>query len=362
MQSETTAFLFLNIFIYDMVRNSLIENVVRKVILEYSGVSDEIMDISQEILSLIFQEEKNHDWKMSQVTGDYYKRFSLPIEGTEISKIVNEVLIRLFYYNPKQMNFEMAKEVYTETGDLKLAFSPMRNGIKIYIPFPGDGQMDEQGVQCLLSYINHEVKHAYQSRKRGGTIINNAYINSVKPMPDIDEKNLVIRIMRGDIRNLYYMFDKDEIDARLQEIYIQLMNNGGDLSKCNSYKKMAHQEKRYNWLKNELLFPPKDSFEMKYYKKEREVFKMELERMLGDEITPGEFFYHCESGIKRFREHVRRIIGRYRNEYGTPSGSFANYTKNEIPQSGMFKNGGKMEPELIRKMRRGYNKFRYGLK
>lgn len=345
-----------------MERNRLIENIVRQVILEYSGVSDEIMDISQEILSLIFQEEKNHDWKMSQVTGDYYKRFSLPIEGTEISKIVNEVLIKLFYYNPKQMNFEMAKEVYAETGDLKLAFSPARNGIKLYIPFPEDGQMDKQGVQYLLSCINHEVKHAYQSRKRGGTIINNAYMNSVKPMPDIDEKNLVIRVMRNDIRNLYYVFDKDEIDARLQEIYIQLMDNGGNLSKCDSYERMEHQEKRYNWLKNELLFPPKDSFDMKYYKKEREMFKMELERMLGDEITEKEFFQHCESGIRRFREHLRRIVGRYRNEHETNSGSFKDYAKNEVPQSDIFRNNGKMKPEIWRKLMRQYNKLRYGLK
>ena len=349
-----------------MVRNSLIENVVRKVILEYSGVSDEIMDISKKIMSLIFSEEKKYEWKMSTITGDYYKKFYLPIKGTNIFNVVNEVSIKLFYYNPKNMNFEMAKEVYTETGDINLAFSPSREAIKLYIPFPSGGTMDEYGINYLISSINHEVKHAYQHRMRGRTIIPSAYSNSVKPIrynkdEEYDEKELALRVMRRDIKNLYYLYDKDEIDARLQEIYIGLTQNGGDLEKVKVYNKMINAEKDYYWIKNRILFP-KDSFHIRYYERERSLFRQELKNMLGDEITPGEFFYHCESGIKRFREHVRRVIGRYRNEYGTPSGSFANYTKNEIPQSGMFKNGGKMEPELIRKMRRGYNKFRYGLK
>ena len=158
------------------------------------------------------------------------------------------------------------------------------------------------------------------------------------------------------------MFDKDEIDARLQQIYIELTQSGGNLGKSNEYKRIAKAETSYKWLKYEVLFPKKGSFDSSYYSEERNLFKQELERMLGSEITPKEFFRHCESGIKRFREHVRRIIGRYRNEYGTPSGSFTNYAKNEIPQSNVFKNGGKMEPEFLRKLRRGYNKFRYGLK
>ena len=344
-----------------MIPNNLIENVVRKVILEYSGVSDEIMDISQEILSLIFKTEKYCDWKMSSITGDYYKRFSLPIKGTKTSSIVNDVLIKLFYYNPKNMDFNMAKEVYTETGDMNLSFSPSREAIKLYIPFPGNGVMDNDGVNYLISSINHEVKHAYQHRMRGGTTIPLAYSKSVTPMANDDEKNLKLYVMRQDIKNLYYVFDKDEIDARLQEVYLELVNNGGDLNKCRTYNRMLREKKRYEWLKYEVLFP-KDSFDVKYYKNERKVFKKELENMLGNEITPKQFFYHCESGIKRFNEHVRRIIGRYKREYETSNGSFKEYSKNEIPQSGVFKNGGKMEPEILRKIRRGYNKFRYGLK
>ena len=214
-----------------MIPNNLIENVVRKVILEYSGVSDEIMDISQEIMSLLFSEEKKYEWKMSSITGDYFKRFSLPIEGTNISNIVSGVLVKLFYYNPKNMNFEIAKEVYTETGDLNLAFSPSREIIKLFIPFPNGGIMDDDGITSLISSINHEVKHAYQHKMRGGTTIPTAYSNSIKPIHDDyqnnDKKEVILQLMRIYIRELYYIFDKDEIDARA--VVAVFLSNGNTL-------------------------------------------------------------------------------------------------------------------------------------
>lgn len=316
-----------------MVPNNLIENVVRKVILEYSGVSDEIMDISQEILTLIFETEKGYDWKVSRTTGDYYKRFSLPIEGTKTSRIVNGVLIKLFYYNPNDMDFYMAREVYAESGEMNLSFSTSRETIKLYIPFPGNGVMDNDGVNYLLKAINHEVKHAYQHRMRGGTTIPLAYFKSVTQSEDNGgEKNLKLSAMRQDIKNLYYVFDKDEVDARLQEIYLELLNNNGNLNKCRTYVGINNGKRRYKQLMSEIL-SPKNSFNIN--------FRDELKRMLGDEITPKQFFYHCESGIKRFDEHVRRIIGRYKREHETSNGSFKYYAKNEIPQSGVFQNGGK---------------------
>lgn len=344
-----------------MVKNSLIESVVRQVILEYSGVSDEVMNISQKLISLLFDEEMNHEWKMSEETGDYVKEFLIPIH----CKAANYLSVRLFYYNHKQMDFKMAKEVYSELGVLLFAYNPKFKAIKLHIPFPDNGIIDEDSMKDILSSINHEVKHGYQANKRGYMNVAPAYTNSVKSGVYTDndtDKNLKLSVMRNNIKGLYYAFDTDEVDAWLQEVYIELLNNGGDLSKSRTYVYMMKKKESYNWLKNKVLFPPKGSFDMRYYADVRDMFKQELEAILGVGITPKEFFHHCESGLKRFEEHVRRVIGRYRSEYGAPSGSFANYAKNEVPQSGMFKNGGRMEPEFLRKLRRGYNRFRYGLK
>ena len=43
-----------------MIKNSLIESIVNEVILEYGGVSNDIMQISMTIFNLIYEHHREH--------------------------------------------------------------------------------------------------------------------------------------------------------------------------------------------------------------------------------------------------------------------------------------------------------------
>lgn len=343
-----------------MRKDKLIENIIRKVILEYSGVSDEILDISNEILSMLFSQSRNFEWKYSMTIGEYHKRFTLDLEGTKTGGLVDEVLVKLFPYDSKKMSFLQAKEIYADKEYLNLSFSPGYNRIKLFIPWPYDGNMDKQGVDYILSSINHEVKHAYQNNKRGGTKISDMYINSLKPTSTKEGDRASYNLMKYYVKSLFYNFDNDEIDSRLQELYIQLGKNDGNLDKCDVYKRFKESIGEYNYLNN--ILNPRTSFDRRYYSKDRALIQNVLDEMLGGGITIKRFMAYCKDGIERFREHSRRIIGRYRREHPNGTGSFKNYANREIPQSGVFKNSGRMKPEIWRKLLRKYNKMRYGIK
>lgn len=360
MQSEMAAFFLFLIFINDMVRENLIEKIVSNVILEYSGVSDKVTNISKEIMRLIMQENSKRKWLVEWFDDNKkYKCFSLPIEGTIVSEIANEVLVKLYGYGD-DVTFDEEKAYLVKHDMLNMAFSPSVKRIKLFVPFPCSGVLDETAYNYLMYAINHEVKHALQSHMRGGTKITSAYLNSTKPVK-LHGDDHAYNLMKFYIRDLYYNFDIDEIDAHLQELYIQLNDNNGDLSKCKAYTSFKECVTAYNWLKNDVMYPKKGSFEVSYYSKQRAIFDNVLLEMLGGDISKKQFFAYCSRGIRRFKEHMRRIIGRYKSENGGNTGSFKNYSQNEIPQSGMF-SGKKMKPEIWRKLLRQYNKARYHIK
>ena len=343
-----------------MGKDKLIENVIRKVILEYSGVSDEVLDVSNEILAMLFKQNRDFEWKYSMTVGEYYKRFTLNLEGTKTGQLVNEVVVKLFPYDSDKMTFAKAKQMYINKGYVNLAFSPRYNRIKLFIPWPYDGNVDKYGMDYLSSSINHEVKHAYQHNKRGGTNISDMYINSLKPVSTQENDRPSYNLMKFYVRNLFYNFDVDEIDAHLQELYIQLEKNDGNLEKCDVYNRFKENVKEYNFLNN--ILNPKTKFDKEFYSEDRTLFQNVIDDMLGNGITIGKFMTYCKNGIERFKEHSRRIVGRYRREHPNGTGSFKDYAKGEIPQSGVFKNGGKMKPEIWRNLMRRYNKMRYGIR
>ena len=317
-----------------MERDKLIENVVCKVILEYSGISDEVLDISNEILQMVFNQNRNFEWKYSMTVGEYYKKFTLDLEGTKADGLIDEVLVKFFPYDSGKMTFMQAKEAYAGKGYMSLAFSPRYNRIKLFIPWPYDGNVDKQGVDYLLSSINHEVKHAYQHNKRGGTNVTDMYTKSLSQTSVNDDDRPSYNLMKLYIKSLYYNFDNDEIDAHLQELYIQLGENDGNINDCDVYKTFKKNVKEYNFLNN--ILNPRTDFDRKYYSDDKALFQNVLTEMLGDGITTGRFMSYCKRGIEKFREHSRRIMGGYSRSHPNSTGSFANYAKVEIPQSGVF--------------------------
>ena len=66
-----------------MIKNSLIESIVKEVILEYGGVSNDIMQMSMTIFNLIYEHHREYRGQTFQI-GDkkiYGKTFNLDINN-----------------------------------------------------------------------------------------------------------------------------------------------------------------------------------------------------------------------------------------------------------------------------------------
>ena len=316
-----------------MINNKLVESVVKQVILEYGGVSDEVISESDYFYKQLMAQSNRYEWKYNADTSDYWeKKFTIDV-SMEDGHIVKGASVKLYGYDGRKHSFREMFDELNERGYINIAFSPSRRIIILKIPFPYDGDIDDYGRDYLISSINHEIKHGLQDLRRGGTNISDAYAKSLS-RKTIEDEDSVIYLLKSYTKQLYYLLDLDEVDARLQEIYIQL-KSVGDLDKCNSYQKLKEAQKRYVWLHNVLY--PINKFEAEFYKEGREQYQKILTEMLGGGITISQFIKYCEKGLQRFNEHLRRIVGRYRNEIGVSNGSFRNYAQNEIPMGEIFR-------------------------
>ncbi len=329
------------------INESTIDKVVRRVILEYGGVSDEVIRISREIYQLIVSQHRGHSW-LDIGDGEHFKRFNLYLDGTEADGLISEVRVKLFAYDPSEMTFNDKYQQLVKRGLVKLSFSTTANAINLFIPYPVNDQMDQEGKTYLMSCINHEVKHCLQHNRRGGwTNVSDTYVKSLSSSP-IEDNNTTMFLMKSLIRRMYYIFDPDEIDARLQEIYIELRETG-TLSKCKAYDDVKTCIEGYAWINRAVRST--DAWDSKYFKEARSAFPEVLKEMLGEGMTPGQFFSYCTRGIRKFREQLRRIIGRYDSENPKERGSFGEYAKKEIPMRDMFTLK-KENPSLWKKLMR----------
>jgi hypothetical protein len=332
------------------MEEKLINEVTTKVIQEYLGVSDDVMEVSEEIYSLMMRQlnfefeyaNKYNEsiWKHSDVylqNGEEVMtmRMWLDINESKASEFLNSVFIRLYGYNPNKYDFFSYYKLLAEKGLVKMAYAPNSEKISLMIPYPLVGELEPNIQHYLITCINHEVKHAFQSKRRNGANVSDAYANSLKNTNfDADEKNTII-LMRAYIKNCFYVFDKDEIDARLQEIYLDLTHYYA-IEKSPAFLRFVEAMNNYSRLMK-VLTKDKNSFDYKYYEEERKRFQEILTNELGDGITIQHFIRYCERGIKYFKEHLRHIIGRYNQENNINYGSFKQYAANEIPQEDIFK-------------------------
>ena len=336
-----------------MNNNLLIENTVRRVLLEYLGVSDEILEMSEEIFNMIMQQHNNTPWREGMAGKS--QRFDLDLSGSKASSLISRVAVRLYPYDSEHNTFKESVDKLKELDLLSVAYSPAQNMVKLFIPWPYDDYLGTQGRHFLLTGINHEVKHALQNAKMGGTRISDYYMNSVKPVSLENDDEPLLKLMKLYIRNSYYMFDIGEVDARLQEIYIELKENHGELEECKSYHMFVNSIKGYNLLKR--IVYPRNSFDKRYYAEARAQLPQLMVDMLGSGMTVGKFFRYCDNGLRRYNEHLRRVVARYREDnYVKGSGSFGNYARGEVPMQYGFQNPKNGRRGIFSKIKNYFNK------
>ena len=120
----------------------VIRESINELLLEYGGVSNEILAISQDILSAIAEKAQNSYWLQSSTDNQYFKKieFNVPNDGVLKDYVV---YAKLYAYVPSQHTFREALDRVNEMGMLYMGFSPSKKAIIMRIPYPSNGQLDE---------------------------------------------------------------------------------------------------------------------------------------------------------------------------------------------------------------------------
>ena len=304
-----------------------------RLLFERSGVSDEIVKLAEsirsEVLSLLNSNKYPSiaRWKelgislgAEQMYPDgatpnpdvvsYFKRYCLPLPINSIKNVdyINGIVFNAFGYNMREVSeldaYDFLTSCMRSKGNVVGYHDPNDSTITLTLPCgidPADGSV-HFGYKSL-SILNHEIKHAFQYHKSGKAKNDNIYALSIEH--DKSDKCVLnsLGISVYNLKYIYYVFDFGEIDAHLQEIYAYIANGGGDLSSCPAYRNITWAKEKFRAI-------------YEYYTNGRYGYAIRglFYRIYGSDVLD-KYIKHCQKGIKRFDEHLRRIVGRIHDEY-----------------------------------------------
>lgn len=345
-----------------MVDNLLIERVCRQVLNEYMGISDEVTELTEEAFSLLsYVYDNTPRWLTPSFIEEPLKTKHMVIDlqdnpntaNLRLSEVISSFDVILYGYDQRKYSYEDYIEYLSELSNkcgqrlLRAAFVPSKREIKLFMPFPIDGSIEDDMRKEITGDLRHEVEHAWQSYNRGGTKVSDSYTKSLARNDWNSDKETALPLLRYYLKHCYYALDPDEIDAKIHEIWYELENGSGRLEDCEGYKFMLDVQKDYKWVLN--VLNSNNKFDIKHYEMERGMFP----KLVKDELglnSPSQWFRYCDRGIKKFNEQLRRVTGRYAEHSGNyGNGSFRQYANGEIPQGEMFRLK-KTNPSLWRKI------------
>ena len=339
------------------ISEQLIENVVRDVILEYGGVSDDIMHLSYVIFNEILNQQSNYASNcISDLnfkgTNIFYKEFNLEFnKKSEIAYVANEVKVQVFIYNDQIVSYDEIYGFLNENHLIKLSFAPYKRIIKLTLVLPNSGNIGSDIRYDSLSSINHEVKHAYQYAKYNNSNnpnVQQAYTKALKELGSFgDDESPLKQLVTYYIPWIYYKLDKEEIDAWMQEMYIQATD---DIRNTKTYKSLIDVIEKYNQLKS---WYTSNEF---YYTSQN--IKEYIDKSIRRLDTPRNYFKVCDRNVLYLKRKMRRVIGRWDEEMMNNHGSFKQYSQNEIPMGSPFiQNRRNIKNKKYSMLRNLFNKF-----
>jgi hypothetical protein len=235
-------------------------------------VSNDIMQISMTIFNLIYEHHREYRGQTFQI-GDkkiYGKTFNLDINNIQTLSFLNGITVSLYYYNPQNETFDDVMDFISSNGYLENNFSPRNRVITFSFVWAMTDVIPHREKNYIVSTINHEVKHAYQSYKRGGTNITPQYSKAQNEMRNKFGFNSAAntpmkQIVDYTIPWIYYRLDRDEIDAWVQEMYMEAQYEN-DIRDTKTYKMLSDTIKDYKSLKR--VYASKDDYYAKDNTKE----------------------------------------------------------------------------------------------
>jgi hypothetical protein len=318
------------------INEEKLREIISDVILEYAGVSDEVMSISRRIVGSALEYLNGGRygsvdvWKrrclgfgieqmypggdvnqmpLTDVDLRDYRQIFWVEDIEDLDDMISSVFVCAYGYNlldVEKENYAVAflANYIQSRGEHFCYYKPDTRSIVLNLPCgidPRDGSAHIGST--VLSTINHEVKHAFQYYKRGGDgIIDKSY--HVSSYSTAGDSNIIdnLGLSVGQIKYAYYAFDFDEVDAVLQQIYIEITEKNCELERSWSYMNITMAKEIYN-----KIYSFYNSSRYKY--PIRDLFN----KIYGSDFID-KYLVHCQRGIKRFDEHLRRIIGRISSE------------------------------------------------
>lgn len=309
---------------------------------ESLGVSDEIKDISDMIFEYILAHHREYGWKVcKETTGDaegkndiYTKVFSLDYDflGKDIY-----IIIQLFQYNPQDDFKEKYDYIAYGASSFKNCYKPSTKTIIFSFLWPITDRFTPQMESDIKGTINHEVKHMFQYIKKNTSTIDKQYLlasdnfDACYQSSDTD-KDPAKWLILYYIPRVYYRFDKEEVAAWLQELYIEA--NGVDHIKDTKTAKKIQETIEYYQFLLKIYNSKKQSYDGRY----RDFLISKIKELTG--CNPEQYFKVCKKGLDHFLKQSRKVYQRWSNETGKSvtgnDGSFKKYKEKEIEPREIF--------------------------
>lgn len=289
------------------LHNAIKESINRVLLREYMSVSDEVNKLSAELFKLIVERMTRvspDEWEFIDDYGEEYAEVEIDIKGTQLEGYADKVICRGLAYYRKYIKLNTLQEncppIYDNYFDVDENDGTRTLLFSVFIEkYEWDDELcdiDESEKKRLYSIIQHELLHAFQYSK------NHREEDEVyKTAIDFSKHSFDSTI--GQVKNLYYFFELAETNARFQEIYQELKQNGGNLEQSKTYIFTQHYVGKFE----------------SFLRRDVEIMDYLVSHAFNNLISTNKFIAHCKKGIKKWNSGLRKIITRIKIENEQPN-------------------------------------------
>ena len=211
----------------------IVQKSISHLLMEASGISDEVVEASKQVLSELFKVDfKTLNWEKAYINDETliwpYKTIRTFV------KIPNPITINGFdsvkTFQFTLYNFLTMEDIseYGIACGIGGGFNLMDKEISITIPCLDMIPLRGNAYELLA----HELMHVFQDEKKGGEDVSFAY---AKAMSILNQK-VQYNEKEWVIANLIYRLDRREIDANAQELFLQLLGRSDQPLKVSSFE------------------------------------------------------------------------------------------------------------------------------
>lgn len=328
------------------ILNEIIRKETKKALLEYMGISNTVGDAAKQMYDVILYSAQNYQhlpttiMRQVETSDDCFREYhckailqplgfiinhnDLP---ASVQPYINNCYLTIYYYNTNETDdFQAINNDINNQGLRDEAFSYKTKDLYLTFPFPFKGKLDWHAKSFIISVIRHEIKHAYQFSLAPNQFYqkDNTYQKATRHLNDVtwhEEQPTSELIIRNDIPWLYYFFDKNEIDAHLEQLYDETIQMH-DVKGSPTYEQFIYYFQKYNKL-------------LGYAKDYPDFFNKTAVSILG--INSTQYLNYLNKMVDYAKKKFKKVIFRLINDIGSNVIKYQwHEAPTEIPQGNPF--------------------------